>query len=1050
MIKEHGFQNYILLKIRNLFFVSIFLVLPSLIFSQRLTGKVVDQKGEPIIGASVMVRGTTIGTTTDVNGLYSLSIPTELKRPNIVYSFIGFSGKVIQYEKQSVLNVTLEENIKELEELVIIGYGTVKKSDVTGSLSSVKVGESDVAEGKGIDKILQGKVAGVFVNASSGAPGAAVDVRIRGTNSLGSNNEPLYIVDGVMMDANEDVKSPFATGGQERQNGLTGINPADIASMEVLKDASATAIYGSRGANGVVLITTKQGSSEKARIEISSNVSLSEISHYIPMMDGETYKKYRTEIGKAIPDSLLKGTAPVNWQKEATRMAVSQNYRVSIGGQNKNKNNYYFAAGFSNVQGVVKETGMKSGDIRLNLDQNANNWLRINSRTTATIRNSDWMEGTEPQGGINTSMIRSMIQFQPLQNFLDNQGNATLDESEIVSSPTAWIKGYQDKSTEFRILSNLDLDFKINKEITFRTTAKGDFRNKVRNRFYNTMVYTGNQKNGLAGFSELVSSFYGLEALLLYNFKIKTEHKINGTIGTTWDDKFIQYRTTSAENFPNKALGFYGMAGALKVYPLELDYQRMQVLSGLARLNYTYADKYMVTLTGRVDGASRFASGKKWGFFPSLALAWRVNQESFMSDNKKIDNLKVRLGIGQVGKQSINPYQTIQNYSLGYSATSDNGYIVSYTPSNIANTNLTWETTSQANAGIDLGLYSGRLNVTLDAYYKSTDNLLQNIALPASTGFTSFAVNRGTIENKGVELTIEGTLIRTKKVIWTLGVNGSLNRNRIKEVGLPTQYFSYEVANAKGYLGGNISGNVIQTPANIFLQGRPIGVFYGLQADGIAQSDKLTSDGRPVMWNGLPIIAGMLNYRDVNDDGIIDLHDRVILGNPNPDLNYGFNTSFKWKGLSIDVLMNGVLGRDIVNANLYMENFQVGGDSKNRRYDAFRYAWRTGDPYGTNLTTKYPSLTAPQPTQIGSWVVEDGSYLRLSNVTLAYELPIAKYLKMQRISVSISGNNLYVLTKYDGFDPEVNSFSNNERIVGVDWNSYPAMRTILFGLNLTF
>ena len=312
------------------------------------------------------------------------------------------------------------------------------------------------------------------------------------------------------------------------------------------------------------------------------------------------------------------------------------------------------------------------------------------------------------------------------------------------------------------------------------------------------------------------------------------------------------------------------------------------------------------------------------------------------------------------------------------------------------------------------------------------------------------AVNRGSIENKGFEFSVDGLILNTKDWNWNVNVNGSVNRNRIKSIGLPSQYFSYSIANAKGYLGNNISANVINSPANIFLEGRPVGMFYGLKADGIAQEPRYTSDGKPVMWNGQQIVGGMLNYVDVNDDGVIDMHDRVLLGDPNPDFVYGFSTTLSWKGLTLDVLFNGVLGRDIVNANLYMENFSVGGGTKNRRTDAYGYAWREGDPNGTNATTKYQSLTAPQPTEVGSWVVEDGSYLRLSNITLSYDIPMKKTSALKRLNVYVSGNNLFVWTKYSEYDPEVNSFSGNAGIIGVDWNSYPSVRSVLVGLNLTF
>lgn len=1029
-----------------------FLFLTQSSWAQNVTGKVSDAQQLPIAGVSIVVKGTAVGTITDASGNYSLSLPKNIEHPELIFSFIGYETQTVSVQNRTSIQITLKETTESIDEVVVIGYGAVRKSDLTGSVSSVKVDEKDAAKNVGVDKLLQGRVPGVFVNATSGAPGAMVDVRIRGTNSLGSGNDPLYVIDGIMIDATEDVKNPFSTGGQEQQNGLMGISPADIASIEILKDASATAIYGSRGANGVVLITTKRGTTEKPTVQINTSIGVSMLAKTIPMMDGVTYAKFREEYdGKIIGTPEEIAARSVNWQEEVTRPSLNQNYRVSVSGQTKAKNstNYFLALGHANTQGIVIGTGLENSDARLNLVQKLGSKFRITSQTSASYVKNNWMEGTEPGGSINSSMVRSMIQSIPLRGFDSESEDEMVDDMDIVSSPLSWINGYDDNSKEFRVLSSLNIDYLINKSLTFRVSAMGDYRDKTRMRWYSNLVNEGKKNNGKAGWSNMNSTFYTLEALLMYNYVFDRVHKLNGTIGVTYDQKKLENKYTSAQDFPNQTLGAMGIAGALKVNPFVLDYTKTQVFSTLARINYSYRDKYLITLTGRYDGASRFAEGHKFGFFPSVALAWRANQEPFLKEVEWISNLKVRAGWGQVGKQTISPYQTLQKYSVGF-APGVGGYDVAYTPDNIPNTRLTWETTSQYNVGFDWGMFNNRLNIVFDAYYKVTDDLLQNISIPASSGYKKMAVNRGSIENKGFEFSVDGLILNTKDWSWNVNVNGSVNRNRIKSIGLPSQYFSYQIANAKGYLGNNISSNVINSPANIFLEGRPVGMFYGLKADGIAQEPRYTSDGKPVTWNGQQIVGGMLNYVDVNDDGVIDMHDRVLLGDPNPDFVYGFSTTLSWKGLTLDVLFNGVLGRDIVNANLYMENFSVGGGTKNRRTDAYVYAWREGDPNGTNATTKYQSLTAPQPTEVGSWVVEDGSYLRLSNITLSYDIPMRKTSALKRLNVYVSGNNLFVWTKYSEYDPEVNSFSGNAGIIGVDWNSYPSVRSVLVGLNLTF
>ena len=592
-----------------------FLFLAQSSYGQEVTGKVSDAQQLPIAGVSVAVKGTAVGTITDVSGNYSLSLPKNVEHLELIFSFVGYETQTIPVQNRSTIDVMLKETAESIDEVVVIGYGAVRKSDLTGAVSTVKVDEKDAAKNVGVDKLLQGRVPGVFVNTTSGAPGAMVDVRIRGTNSLGSGNDPLYVIDGIMIDATEDVKNPFSTGGQEQQNGLMGISPADIASIEVLKDASATAIYGSRGANGVVLITTKRGTTEKPSVQINTSVGVSMLAKTIPMMDGVTYAKFREEYdGKIIGTPEEIAARSVNWQEEVTRPSLNQNYRVSVSGQTKAKNstNYFIALGYANTKGIVLGTGLENSDVRLNLVQNLGSKFRITSQTSASYVKNNWMEGTEPGGSINSSMVRSMIQSIPLRGFNSESEDEMMDDMDIVSSPLAWINGYDDNSKEFRVLSSLNIDYLINKSLTFRVSAMGDYRDKTRMRWYSNLVNEGKKNNGKAGWSNMNSTFYTLEALLMYNYVFDRVHKLNGTIGVTYDQKKLENKYTSAQDFPNQTLGAMGIAGALKVNPFVLDYTKTQVFSMLARINYSYRDKY--TKTRPISDGFRKNNVNYWAF----------------------------------------------------------------------------------------------------------------------------------------------------------------------------------------------------------------------------------------------------------------------------------------------------------------------------------------------------------------------------------------------------------------------------------------------------
>jgi len=1015
---------------------------------KEIAGTVKDNKGATVPGASVIVKGTTIGVITDMDGNFKLQVPAGSKI--LVFSFIGMKTKEVDITGKSSVTVLMEEETVGIEEVVAVGYGTQKRSDITGSVTTVKVNENQAAQINAVDKFLQGRASGVDVVAGNGAPGAAMNVKIRGTGTLSGNTEPLYVVDGVLIStASQEVNKANTSGNytQESQNGLSAINPQDIESIEILKDASATAVYGSRGANGVVLITTKRGKTEKGQITFSLNSNVSTLSKKIPILEGTEFAVYSNELSKSLgltpiyPETAqgLDSLKTVDWQDYSTRTSVSQSYRLTFSGK-AGKTNYYIAAGYADNQGIINNTWLKSGDLRINLVQDITPKLKITSNTGITFSKNNWTQGTVLLGGGNASMIRSMLRKSPILGHDSSDGAQDLYTNS--ESPQTWFEQFEDKSKEFRLISSLNLDYKISKVFSYRLALGGDVRNKSRQQYWGPDLFFG-ANNGKATYSGLDYMAYSIDNLLLFNKNFGGKHKLDGTVGFTYDSNIIQNTSTSSENFFTQILKSDGITLGQIYYPFNLNKTSVSILSALARAGYSYRDKYLLTLTGRVDGSSKFAPGSKYGFFPAIAGAWRADQEEFVKHLNIFTNLKLRLGWGQTGVQSIAAYQTQALYNMLQAPNASDGVNIGQVASRIANNSLTWETSTQLNAGADMGFWKNRVTANIDVYKKTSVDLLQNLQIAPSTGFTSIAINLGTIENKGAELAINAVVI-DKVIRWEIGANIAANRNKVKELGLPLNKWGTLMMSA--YTGGNIStGDQLKVPANIFAEGQPVGMFWGLKSNGIYQS----TDTENLTYKGAKTIPGDIKYIDQDGNSIIDAGDYTFIGNPNPDFTYGFNTSLSYKNLRLDLMMNGVQGRDICNANLVFEEYSGNSVSaagaNNLRKDAYFNAWRVEAP-----TNYYPRLGYAAPIDLSDRFIEDGSFLRLSNVTLSYNVPVKKMKMLSSLGVFVSGSNLLLLSGYKGFDPEVNSFTSDGTRIGIDFNSYPGSKSVSFGLKVGF
>ena len=1009
-----------------------------------VTGKVIDQENnQPLSKVNVTIKGTAKGFTTNSNGEFSISVPN--KKAILVFSYIGYLSEEIPVGNRTEINVTLIKDAKAMEEVVVVGYGELRKKDLTGSVASVKVDDKIASQSASMDRLLQGRAAGVDVVSGSGAPGAALNVRIRGIGTLTGNTEPLYVVDGIIMNtASQEVRQASTNGNysQENQNGLTALNPQDIESIEILKDASATAIYGSRGANGVVLITTKKGKEGKTTINFRSSIDVSQVSKRIEVLDGREFALYDNEFAvfqNQVP--LYAGTKidsikTIDWYDYSFRSAVSQNYRLSLSGKTQ-KTSFYMAGGFSDFQGVIKNTGLKRGDFRINLINEISPKLKVTSNTSLIYQINNWAQGTDRLGQGNSSMIRSILRKSPLIG-LDTLSDIAEDEFLSGESPKTWFEEFVDKSTEFRMLSSLTFDYKFSKLFAYRMVLGADFRTKKRSQFFGKGLWMGMTTNGRATYSDLNYTSAEMQNLLLITPKLAKKHNLSGTVGVTYDNNLTSQTSTVSENFFTPALGIDGFSLGQNYYPLTLGKSQVAVLSALSRAVYNYNNRYFLTATGRYDGSSRFAPGNKFGFFSSFAAAWKISNEKFFSSINAISDLKLRLGWGQTGVQSIAPYQTRGLYNANTyplpGGSLSNGQI----PARIANEDLTWETSEQANLGLDLALLKNRVKFNLDFYNKKSVDLLQNFRIAPSNGFLSLARNFGTIENKGFDLMVDGVMLENKSLKVSVGANFSINRNKLLDLGLPISATGIEKLSS--YFGSNISTSNINVPANIFAQGYPVGMFWGLKTNGIVQR----ADQNLPTYKGARLQPGDIKFVDQNKDGIINDADKTFLGDPNPAYNYGFNTSVSYKNIKLDVFFTGVGARDIVNANWQFDGY-ASNRNANIRKEAYYQAWRP-----TAESNTFPRIGVSIPSDLSDRFIEDGSYLRLSNLNLSYLLTPKNKRVFSNIEFFVSGRNLLLFTDYKGFDPDVNSNTFNGSLIGVDFNSYPNSKSVNFGLSANF
>lgn len=986
--------------------------------SSVIKGVVKDSNGEPLLGVNVIVKGTTIGSVTDIDGNFSFEAPAG---STLVISYIGFKSEEIKVKGNAPLNIILKEDSEALDEVVVVGYGVQKKSDVTGALSSVKGEDLTKLSISRTDQALQGQMAGVMVQNSVAAPGEAPNIIIRGGNSLKGDNAPLVVIDGVL-------------GGD-----LSLIDPNDISSIEVLKDASSTSIYGSRGANGVIMVTTKKGSTGKPTVSYSGYVSVSQVSKKMDMLNGQELYS----LLKEAQDNNLKNALKIpswidpnnlndtDWQDEVFRSAPMTGHSLSVSGGSETTK-YSLSGNYMLHQGIIKNSDFNRAGVRANVEQKIGKKVTVGMLLSASRSASSSASINQMNGSDGGGVTFSALGFGPLVPVRKEDGtfSGPLKDGAQMNNPVALINDQVVDKNRSYFQGTAFLEWEILKGLRFKTAWSYTYNDNGQRQFTsgdNLLAYKG---QGYAYAANQETTNWLGENTLTYSTTFNKDHSLNVVAGFTAEASDYYYNNSSGKGFDVESLGYWNMGLADKnLLSIASGGNHSAIASWLGRINYAYKGKYLASVSFRADGSSKFAKNNKWGYFPSAALGWRISEEDFMKDISWIQNLKLRGSYGETGSQAISAYQSLASfnstrYVLG--GNSANALV----PGRVPNPDLKWETTKQTDIGIDFSVLGGRISLVADYYYKKTVDLHYDKILPYYTGYSSQTQNIGSKQNKGWEFSLNTqNLVGDFK--WSTSLNLALNKEKVLDLGDDDFFYTNGSGGALG-AGFNETG-IVQV-------GKPLGNFYGYVFDGIYQNqaevDALTYSSARV---------GAVKLKDLNGDGEITTEDRTIIGNANPDFIFGIGNDFSYKNFDLSFLFQGTYGNDIFNLmKVYYSELPNNGNNIGGALPFVKDAWR-GE--GTSNTQQALNEgVGPASTRF----IEDGSYIRLKNLTFGYTIPksITSKWGISNLRFYVSGQNLFTITGYDGYDPEVSSRTGNYNL-GYDGGSYPAIRSYTFGLNLT-
>lgn len=1040
------------------FMLMMLLLFPLGAWAQNVSVKgTVTDAGGPVIGATVKVKGTSVGAVTDIDGNYQLSAP---KGAVLEFSYVGYVTKSVTVGQNPVINVVLAENTEELSEVVVVGYGQMKRADLTGSVSSVGEKAIEKSVVTSVDQVLQGRAAGVQIQANTGTPGGSSTIRIRGTNSLNATSQPIFVIDGVIIDSSSDDEG--------NSNPLSTINPSDIVSMDILKDASATAIYGSRASNGVIMITTKRGEAGRSNITYDGYIGWQTMPGKLDVMNLQQYAEHYNAIAEASiksasstyvrPDLLGAGT---DWQDELYRKALMTSHNISMSGGNKDIQ-YAISGGYLRQNGIARGSDFTRKTLRGNIDAQIKPWLK---------------------GGINFSLADSYqttaSTYNVIMTALTSQPSVAVrnpdggydgpDDQWMPDNPVALaeITENHNKKTNFRV--NTFLEATILKGLTFKTELSTDYNFNHYYYYqpdYEFGIKVSNTRTGT--WTKTNTKYWSWRNIFTYANQFG-KHNVNAMVGQEMSHNHWETQKSTATGYLSNSATDISAGNSEGALPIGYQYNTA-LFSYFGRAFYSFDDRYLVTATLRRDGSSQFASGHRWGWFPSAALAWRVSNESFLRDNKTVSNLKLRLGWGATGNQNVE-YGAYTALLSTYATTWGNGVL----NANNANPDLKWETTYSTNIGFDLSMFNNRVELVADWYYKKTKDLLLKIDLPAflgSGGGSNYGVasnpwgNIGSLRNTGIELTLNTHNIVKKDFQWSSNVVFSLNRNKVTSLDTATGTLPKTLQ--IGSETATVTNTVVGQPIGQFWGWKVIGRFddptdfYYKDADGNVKAVAIP-EGSTISESGTWL--GDYIYEDLNGDGVINNDDATFIGNPEPKFTWGFGNTFSYKGFDLSIQFSGSVGNKILNYN--RRTLEVSGATSNLLTTVMDYARvEKIDPNGPDDYRNYHVTNASETIQprlytesglnknnrVSDAFVEDGSYIRLQNISLSYTFPRKWIQKLYLTNAKIYMNlqNVYTWTKYKGYDPEVGSLWGNALMNGIDYGRYPSPRIYTFGLNVTF
>lgn len=1012
-----------------------------------ITGKVSDEKGDGIPGVNVLVKGTTTGTVTDMDGMYRVQVENESSV--LVFSSIGFVSQEIVVGSRQRIDVRLEPDVTQLSEIVVVGYGTQRREDLTGAISSVDGEDLKKVFITTPDQAMQGRVAGVQVRTTSHEPGGAISVQVRGTSSLSASSQPLYVIDGfpISNDYYNNPASPegiLAEKGATVPNQLNSIDPASIESIEILKDASATAIYGSRATNGVVLITTKRGRTGLAQVDYSTSVSYQTVAKKFDLLNATEWAMLVNEANdlnsqpRTFSDAQIAAMGVgTDWQDVVFRTAVTQRHQLSVSGGNEALR-YMVSGNYTGQQGVMIESGLKRYASTINLDANVSKKLTLGSSiTVSNTDNQRTLDGTKSYSNEPSAVVSIFYARPHIPPYNDDgtirRNNNGFPGGNGEDTPLWMLKNYKRDVHTFRTVGNIFANYEIIEGLNFKVRVGLDYSALQNNNYYPIGSRIAGSTGGQASRGTQMLKNFLNENTLEYK-RTFNQHKITALVGYTSQTEKNEATVASAFGFPSDFYGYRNLGIASNPQPSTSYESRWVLLSYLGRINYILSDKYLFTLTARYDGSSKFGANNKYGFFPSGAVAWRLSEEDFIKNLNLFSQLKVRLGYGLTGNERIGLYKSIStiaafnNFSSGYGFNGQQTPVA--WPANIANPDLSWEKAEDLNLGFDMGFLNNRINLTIDVYKKKTTDLLMETPLPRESGFASVLQNVGAMENKGFEVALN-TVNTVGAFGWTTNFNFSVNRNKVLDLGGAEFYFT-------GWTGGG-NNNHNGTHIVRIAPGQPVGAFWGAIYEGIYKNQQEIDEAghQPTAR------PGSERFKDLNGDGVFTEADDTYIGDPNPDYIFGFNNDFRWKQFSLNVFMYGEIGPDV--ANFAVGNKLRAGTNLLRSDREKR--WTPENPNGTT-----PAANQGTASIISTLNVVDGSFVRIRTISLAYDLPAAKLnLKWLRsLQLSVAGDNLFLFTDYLGYDPEVNSYGTTNDVKGVDRFAYPSLKGVRFGLNVGF